>query len=169
MSVCFHRIPLLLFGFLTDWFYMSSPMSSPRSWRPLRSLRSLESRTKGRWGDQTLVESGPEGAKEKPKGEWPFTWGFTTSTSPQAPGASGYTCWSSPTIFRLSLSSYSSNYLQHGANMGPAEAPCSTGWRINKKGETWGHSHGNVCGYACCAGLSSKALQCRKSSLGLFA
>ena len=29
----------------------------------------LESRTKGRWGDQTLVESGPEGAKEKPKGE----------------------------------------------------------------------------------------------------
>ena len=29
----------------------------------------LESGTKGRWGDQKLVESGPEGAKEKPKGK----------------------------------------------------------------------------------------------------
>ena len=29
----------------------------------------LESRTKERWGDQKLVESGPEEAKEKPKGE----------------------------------------------------------------------------------------------------
>ena len=29
----------------------------------------LESGTEGRWGDQKLVESGPEGAKEKPKGE----------------------------------------------------------------------------------------------------
>ena len=29
----------------------------------------LESGTKGRWGDQTLIESGPEGAKEKQKGE----------------------------------------------------------------------------------------------------
>ena len=29
----------------------------------------LESRTKERWGDQKLVKSGPEGAKEKPKGE----------------------------------------------------------------------------------------------------
>ena len=29
----------------------------------------LESRTEGRWGDQKLVESGPEGAKEKLKGE----------------------------------------------------------------------------------------------------
>ena len=29
----------------------------------------LESRTKGRWKDQKLVESRPEGAKEKPKGE----------------------------------------------------------------------------------------------------
>ena len=29
----------------------------------------LESRTKGGWGDQKLVESGPEGVMEKPKGE----------------------------------------------------------------------------------------------------
>ena len=29
----------------------------------------LESGSEGRWGDQKLVESGPEGAKEKPKGE----------------------------------------------------------------------------------------------------
>ena len=29
----------------------------------------LESGTKGKWGDQKLVESGPEEAKEKPKGE----------------------------------------------------------------------------------------------------
>ena len=29
----------------------------------------LESETEGRWGDQKLVESGPEGAKEKLKGE----------------------------------------------------------------------------------------------------
>ena len=29
----------------------------------------LESGTKGRWGDQKLIESGPEGAKEKQKGE----------------------------------------------------------------------------------------------------
>ena len=29
----------------------------------------LESGTEGRWGDQKLVEFGPEGAKEKPKGE----------------------------------------------------------------------------------------------------
>ena len=47
MLLCFHRIPLLLFGFLTDWFDMSGPMSSPRSWRPLRSLRSLESWSPG--------------------------------------------------------------------------------------------------------------------------
>ena len=31
-------------------------------------------------------------------------------------------------------SSYSSNYLQHGANMGRAEATHSTGWRINRNG-----------------------------------
>ena len=31
--------------------------------------RVLESGTEGRWGDQKLVESGPEGAKEKLKGE----------------------------------------------------------------------------------------------------
>ena len=30
---------------------------------------ALESRTEGRWGHQKLVESGPEGSKEKPKGE----------------------------------------------------------------------------------------------------
>ena len=29
----------------------------------------LESGTEGRGGDQKLIESGPEGAKEKPKGE----------------------------------------------------------------------------------------------------
>ena len=96
----------------------------------------LESRTEGRWGDQKLIESRPEGAKKKPKGEWPFTWGFTVSTSLQAPGASGETCWLSPNVFcSTSLpSSYSSNYLQHGANMGRAEATHSTGWRINRNG-----------------------------------
>jgi len=109
----------------------------------------LESKTEGRWGDQKLVESGAVGAKEKPKGEWPFTWGFTTSTSLQAPSASGETCWLSPAVFcsTSSPSLYLSNYLQHGANIGPAEAPCSAGWKINRKGETWGHSYGNVCGY----------------------
>ena len=30
---------------------------------------ALESRTEKRWGDQKLVESRPEGAREKPKGE----------------------------------------------------------------------------------------------------
>ena len=33
----------------------------------------LESGTENRWGDQKLIESRPEGAKEMPKGEGPFT------------------------------------------------------------------------------------------------
>ena len=48
----------------------------------------LEPKTEKRGGDQKPIESRPEGAKEKRKGEWIFTWGFTASTSLQAPGAS---------------------------------------------------------------------------------
>ena len=131
----------------------------------------LESRTEKRWGDQKLIESRPEGAKEKPKGEWLFTSGFTASTSLQAPGASGETCWLSSTVFcpTSSPSSYLNNHLQHGTNLGPTKTSRSEGWRINRKGEIWGHSYGNVCGYACCVGLSAEALQHRKISLGLFA
>ena len=131
----------------------------------------LEPWTEERWGDQKLVKFRPEGAKEKPKGEWPFTRGFTASTSLQESGTLGETCWSSTTVFCSisSPSSYSHNYLQHGANLGPAKTSRSLGWRINRKGETWGHSYGNVCGYTCCVGLSTKALQRRTSSLGLFA
>ena len=78
MLVCFHRIPLLLSRFLTDWFNMSSPIRSPRSQRPLRSPRSLESETKKRWGDQKLVESRPEKAKKKKKSQ------RTSDPSPEA-------------------------------------------------------------------------------------
>ena len=115
----------------------------------------LESGTKNRWGDQKLVESKPEGAKETPKGEWPFAWSL------QAPGASGDTCWSSSTVFcpTSSPSSYLNNHFQHSTNGGPAKTSRSAGWRINRKGEIRGHSYDNVCGYACCVGLSGPPAQ----------
>ena len=49
------------------------------------------------------------------------------------------------------------NCLQHGTNLGPAKTSRSAGWRINRKGEIWGHSYSDVCGYACCVGLSDWA------------
>ena len=103
---------------------------------------ALESGTEKRWGDQKLVEARPEGAKEKPKGEWLFTWGFTACTSLQAPGTSRETCWSTSTVFcsTLSPSSYSNNYLQHSTNLGPAKTSRSAGWKINRKGQNC-HTH----------------------------
>ena len=149
MLVCFHRIQLLLFGFLTDWFDMSSPMRPPGSQRPTRSLKSLESWSQGlRKDGETRSSSSPD-LREPRKSE------RASESSPEASllvhhfrhlALQEETCWSSPTVLCSisSLSLYSNNYLQHGTNLGPKTSH-SAGWRINKKGETWGHSHGNVC------------------------
>ena len=69
MLVCFYRIPLLLSGFLTDWFDMSSPMRPPGSRRPPRSLRSLAPWSPGLKKDGETKSSLSPGLKEPGKSQ----------------------------------------------------------------------------------------------------
>ena len=69
MFVCFHRIPLLLYGFLTDWLDISCPMRFQRSRRPLRSLRSLDSWSLGPREDGEIRSSSSPDLRE-PRRSW---------------------------------------------------------------------------------------------------